>query len=79
MVGAHLDSTSMSPTKKAPGADDDASGTACVLEIARILLQSSNDVDLGMKNIRVPKRSIQLMLFAAEEIGLRGCIVITCQ
>ena len=43
-----------------PGADDNASGTAAVLELARRLA------------IRPPRRSILLVHFGAEELGLVG-------
>ncbi len=43
-----------------PGADDNASGTAVVVELARTLIQAK------------PKRSILLLHFAGEEEGLLG-------
>lgn len=46
----------------APGADDDASGIASLSEIIRVLRDN---------NFR-PKRSVALMAYAAEEVGLRG-------
>jgi Zn-dependent M28 family amino/carboxypeptidase len=42
------------------GADDNASGTAAVLELARLLRQ------------RPPKRSVVVVLFSGEELGLLG-------
>jgi hypothetical protein len=42
------------------GADDNASGTAAVLELARLL------------SARPPKRSVLLALFSGEELGLLG-------
>ena len=42
------------------GADDNASGTAAVLELARLLAQ------------RPPKRSVVLVTFSGEELGLLG-------
>jgi leucyl aminopeptidase len=42
--------------------DDDASGLACVLEIFRVLMESSYR----------PKRTVQFMAYAAEEAGLLG-------
>ena len=36
IVAGHIDSTSNSPSTAAPGAVDDASGSASVLEIAKI-------------------------------------------
>ena len=60
MVIAHFDSISKQPEISAPGADDNASGTAAVLEIARIL----KDVKLCS--------SIQFGIFSNEEQGRLG-------
>lgn len=60
VVGGHLDSISY--TTAAPGADDDASGIATITEMLRVLL------DVNFK----PKRTVELMAYAAEEIGLVG-------
>lgn len=65
VVGAHLDSIvgiGMSETARAPGADDDASGVASMTEALRALILS------GYR----PRRTIQLIAYAAEEAGLRG-------
>lgn len=65
VIGGHLDSiTSLifRPNSRSPGADDDASGVASLTEVARVLLSS------GYK----PKRTIEFMAYAAEEVGLRG-------
>jgi len=67
VVGSHIDSInheddSSIEKARAPGADDNASGTATVLETFRILVQS------GFR----PNRTIQFMGFAAEEVGLLG-------
>jgi hypothetical protein len=62
-VGAHLDSTAGSPwgnEKVAPGADDDGSGTAGMLELARAL----KDLDLPF--------TVRLIHFTGEEQGLWG-------
>lgn len=58
----HYDSTSGSETRSynAPGADDNASGTAAVMEAARVL--ASRDFDF----------SIIFVAFSAEEWGLYG-------
>ena len=58
ITGGHYDSYSNSSA--APGADDNASGTAGVLEIARILSQYSFD------------RTIIFCAFSGEEYGLYG-------
>jgi bacterial leucyl aminopeptidase len=63
VLGGHLDSISLSGfSTEAPGADDDASGIATLTEVARVLLQSDYR----------PARTIKLMAYAAEEVGLRG-------
>lgn len=60
IVGGHLDSISSSDL--APGADDNASGTATVMEAFRIIAES------GFR----PNRTLQFMGFAGEEHGLLG-------
>lgn len=62
IVGGHIDSTSFGSKDDAPGADDNASGIASLTEMIRVLLA---------KNF-VPNRTIEVMAFAAEEIGLVG-------
>jgi leucyl aminopeptidase len=64
VIGGHLDSTIgwTNENSIAPGADDDASGVSTLQEVARVLLAS------GYK----PKRTIQFMAYAAEEVGLKG-------
>jgi bacterial leucyl aminopeptidase len=62
VVGGHLDSTSNQGNDDAPGADDDASGIATITEATRALFE------IGF----VPKRTIEIMAYAAEEIGLVG-------
>jgi len=61
IIGSHIDSASSDPLR-APGADDDASGSSVVLEIFRVLAQQ------GFK----PSRTIEFQGYAAEEVGLRG-------
>ncbi|WP_338849082.1 M20/M25/M40 family metallo-hydrolase [Massilia sp. W12] len=66
VMGAHLDSilsgASMTETSKAPGADDDASGIASLTEALRVIVAN------GYK----PRRTIKIMGYAAEEVGLLG-------
>jgi len=63
VIGGHEDSISLSYVDSgAPGADDDASGTATVMEIFRVLVNQDYK----------PKRTLQFMTYAAEEIGLVG-------
>jgi hypothetical protein len=62
VVGAHYDSRNAvaSATLGTPGAEDNASGCAGVIELARALLPSQ------------PLRSIQFICYAGEEQGLIG-------
>ena len=65
LMGAHLDcvvSFLGDANKNAPGADDNASGVAAMLELARVF----------KKNKYKPKRTICFVGFAAEEVGLLG-------
>jgi len=64
VLGGHLDSISGwgNSGARAPGADDNASGIAVLTEAARVIAES------GVR----PKRTIQFMGYAAEEVGLRG-------
>jgi bacterial leucyl aminopeptidase len=64
VLGGHLDSISGwgNPEARAPGADDNASGIAVLTEAIRIL------ADSGFK----PRRTVEFMGYAAEEVGLRG-------
>ena len=65
VLGGHLDSISGSATgetTRAPGADDDASGIASMTEALRAMIAS------GYK----PRRTIKMIGYAAEEVGLRG-------
>ncbi len=63
VVGGHHDSySSGSPMTYAPGADDNASGTAATLEIARAMRA------IGYQ----PEATVKFVTFAAEEYGLHG-------
>lgn len=62
VVGGHLDSTvGWFGRGAAPGADDNASGSANVLEAFRLLL-----------SLPRPERSMEFFWYAAEEVGLVG-------
>lgn len=64
VAGGHLDSIAQSffgSGKKAPGADDNASGSANLLEAARILLKGPQ-----------PNKTIEFYWYAGEEGGLLG-------
>ena len=64
IVNAHLDSVNsqntLDPSLSAPGADDNGSGSAGVLEIARIMATAPSDDDL------------MFILYGGEEQGLYG-------
>lgn len=64
IIGGHLDSINQSsPTNgRAPGADDNASGISVLTEALQAI------VDTNYK----PMRTIQIIGYAAEEVGLRG-------
>ena len=65
VLGGHLDSINgagTGETTRAPGADDDASGIASMTEALRAMIAS------GYK----PRRTIKMIGYAAEEVGLRG-------
>jgi len=60
LIGGHLDSISNTPWTLAPGAEDNGSGAAGVIEAARLLAPLSCD------------QTIYFVCFSAEEQGLRG-------
>ncbi len=62
VLGGHLDSISgWSSTSSAPGADDNASGSASLFNAFKTLVQ-----------LQQPKRTIQFFWYAGEESGLLG-------
>lgn len=71
VLGAHLDSIAggAGENTRAPGADDDASGVAALTELIRVML--ANDYR--------PRRTIEFIAYAAEEVGLRGSQQIAAQ
>ncbi len=60
IVGGHFDSTSPAAQTNAPGAEDNASGAAGVLEMARILADYP------------PQATVRFIAFSGEEQGLDG-------
>ena len=62
VIGAHIDHVGSQAGLLFPGANDNASGSAGVLEIAKAFIKG------GI----VPKRSVIFVLFAGEEQGLNG-------
>lgn len=63
VLGGHLDSTVgwFSGNRRSPGVDDNASGSSNLIEAFRILLMGER-----------PKRSVEFIWYAAEEVGLVG-------
>jgi Zn-dependent M28 family amino/carboxypeptidase len=59
---AHYDHLGTRDGKVLPGADDDASGTAAVIELARVFVQDSQRT----------KRTLVFVAFGGEETGLLG-------
>ena len=66
IIGAHYDSRGKNGDSmvSAPGADDNGSGTAAVLEIARITKLSGFE----------PQSTVKFVAFAAEELGYLGSL-----
>jgi hypothetical protein len=62
VIGAHLDHVGSQAGLLFPGANDNASGSAAVLEIAEAVVKGGVE----------PKRSVIFVLFASEEQGLNG-------
>jgi len=62
VIGAHLDHVGSQAGLLFPGANDNASGSAAVLEIAEAFIKGGIE----------PKRSVIFVLFASEEQGLNG-------
>jgi hypothetical protein len=60
IIGGHFDSTSPQASSNAPGAEDNASGTAGILEMARILAAYP------------PQATVRFIPFSGEEQGLDG-------
>jgi hypothetical protein len=61
LLSAHLDHLGVKDGKTYPGADDDASGTVAVMELARALAKQPK-----------PQRTIVFALWGSEEAGLVG-------
>jgi hypothetical protein len=62
VIGAHLDHLGLRRGEVYPGADDNASGTVAILQIAEAI----------NRNPERPKRSVLFIAFSAEEMGLIG-------
>ena len=64
IIGGHYDSITWSSNdfSNAPGANDNASGTAATLEVSRVIRKKEFS----------PKTTIQFIAFGAEELGLLG-------
>jgi Zn-dependent M28 family amino/carboxypeptidase len=62
VIGAHRDHFGRQAGLLFPGADDNASGTAVMLEVARVLAKAGTH----------PRRTILFISFSGEEQGLAG-------
>ncbi|MEZ4743389.1 MAG: M20/M25/M40 family metallo-hydrolase [Bdellovibrionota bacterium] len=62
IIGAHLDSINLENKNNAPGADDDASGVAVLIETIRNIASSKAQF----------RHDIEFHAYAAEEVGLVG-------
>lgn len=67
IIGAHLDSiNSGGASLAAPGADDDASGVATLVEVLRVIAEAG---------VRFQRR-VEFHAYGAEEVGLEGSITL---
>lgn len=64
VVGAHYDDLPSAPSR-APGAEDNGSGVAVMLEVARVL-------SAAWKKSEYPYHAVHFVGFGGEEIGLKG-------
>jgi len=62
VVGGHYDAIVLASLDTTPGADDNGSGTAATMEVARAMMQMNYQ----------PEATIKFCLFSAEELGLYG-------
>lgn len=62
VIGAHYDHLGVKKGEIYHGADDNASGTAALLEVARLLVESGH----------TPRHTLILAAFDAEELGMHG-------
>lgn len=62
VIGGHFDHTGRHMGLLFPGADDNASGSAAVMEVAKAFAATP----------KRPKRSVVFVLFGGEEMGLQG-------
>lgn len=61
LLSAHLDHLGVENGKTYYGADDDASGTVAVMELARVLTREAK-----------PRRTVMVALWGSEEVGMLG-------
>lgn len=64
VIGGHLDHLGVTAGVIYPGADDDASGAATVMEMARLFAANAATIK--------PKRTVVFALWCGEELGLLG-------
>ena len=74
IVGAHLDSINVKKRKtgRAPGVDDNGSGTFLLLECLRVLLTDAHVMSQQQHHGYGLEKTIEFHWYAAEEVGLRG-------
>jgi hypothetical protein len=75
IMSAHYDSISPQPYDAAPGADDNASGVAAVLETARILSQHSFPCTIRFVNFAGEEQGLIGSAHYAEQAARRGDII----
>ncbi len=75
VVSGHYDSMCTSPTDAkcdAPGANDDASGTAAVLEMARVMAQYKFDATIVFMTVAGEEQGLLGSTYFAEQARLKG-------
>lgn len=75
VVSGHYDSMCTSPTDAvcdAPGANDDASGTAAVLEMARVMAKYKFDATIIFMTVAGEEQGLLGSTYAAEQAKLNG-------
>jgi hypothetical protein len=75
VLSAHYDSISKQPFDAAPGADDNASGVAAVLEVARVLSQHSFPCTIRFVNFAGEEQGLIGSAHYAEQAAQRGDVI----
>jgi leucyl aminopeptidase len=76
IIGAHIDSINLynRMNGRAPGGDDDGSGTTTILESLRVLVGGWYNGE-----IPAPERTVEFHFYSAEELGLWGSQAIAAE